>query len=181
MLNPAMSTALVNNIAKVDYKLIEEELKQADEKGYLRKYTQAELLGPKPEKDVDLIKYILDDIRENIGEDEAHHFENDVLVKYSRDKLSLVQRITVNRYFIDLMVRYRAYIDVEGMSFIFNFILQEGDHFTWWNYIHTKIIPWCKDYGVIRFHIDKEAAVKEQLVKDVEKELAKKQHNTVEE
>lgn len=167
-----LSSAVIDNIAKVDDRLIEQVLEP--NKNEYRKYTTQELLGPKPEKDADLVDVVYQEIKKTIGESEAEYFLKDPGITFAKDKFSLVQRVMINRFFIDHLVRYRAYFEVENMSVLFNFISMEGDHITWYQRLYAMIIPWCKDHAVIKFFKDREELVKERTVEIVKEHLANK-------
>lgn len=167
-----LSSVAINQIAKIDSEVVDSVVESINT-GY-RKYTTQELLGPKPPKDVDLVGSLYEEIKKTIGEAEANYFLSDPGVSFARDKFSLVQRVVINRFLIDRLVRYRAYFDVDGMSALFNFISMEGDHLTWYQRLYSTIIPWCKDHAVIKFFIDKEELEKQARLQTIQEHIEAK-------
>lgn len=108
---------------------------------YDKKLSYSELLS-KPENDIDLVDVIKDILLEKSNQHAVDVFLSHPIVMQAHDVHSLTQRVLLNRYFIQTITRARAYIELEGPTFILGSISNIGTHQSWLRTVEHVIIPY---------------------------------------
>lgn len=134
------------------------------------------LLGKREEKDIDLVLIISDFIKGVLGEEANNFFLKDLNIAFVKDKPSITQRIFISRYFRNILVKFRCYVEVENVGSVIANIIDDGNHTTWYNHIKLGVIPFLKRYKVLDFFIEREKIVnkyKSELLKKYQEETSK--------
>lgn len=138
------SVVAVNSITDVNIPNIEEKTR---------------VLGPsdllsKPDKDLDLMALVKDAIVTQVGNEEAEWFSNHNVLKIAKDSHSLTQRVLINRWIIQTILRARFYIDLENPMVIISGLPFNGKHEEWLKYISMIVLPYFKEHDIIKALID---------------------------
>lgn len=108
----------------------------------------------KPQDDVDLTLDVYNAIKLIISEEAAEYFMNDPIIQTTKDTHSIYQKVLINRFFIQLLVRARAYIELENLGMVLNTIEHSGTHVPWLQNLDRLILPYCKSNKVFEFFIE---------------------------
>ena len=115
--------------------------------------------------DIDLTADVYNAIKIIISEEAANSFIKDPIIMVTKDTASIYQRVLINRYFIQFLVRARAYLDLEGLTMIFASISNEGTHMEWLQNLNRVVLPYLKTNKVYEFFKDVENEVNKNLSK----------------
>ena len=143
---------LVNNIHKVakDYK---------EGKTKVEKQLFAPELLVKPKGDINLVMEITRVLLETMGEDVAKYFNMNGGISFVFNKHSLLQRIVISRYFTNLLVRFRSYVEIEGILTTIRYIKVSGTHQEWFNTLVREVLPFILQHRIFDFFIARDAYV----------------------
>lgn len=155
---------LVKNIDKVakDYK---------EGKTKVEKQLFAPELLVKPKGDINLVMEITRVLLETMGEDVAKYFNMNGGISFASDKHSLLQRIVISRYFTNLLVRFRSYVEIEGILTTIRYIKVNGTHQEWFNTLVREVLPFMLQHRIFDFFIARDAYVY-NVIKTKAEELA---------
>ena len=103
---------------------------------------------------VDLTLDVYNAIKLIISEEAAEYFINDPIIQTTKDTHSIYQKVLINRFFIQLLVRARAYIELENLGMVLNTIEHSGTHVPWLQNLDRLILPYCKSNKVFEFFIE---------------------------
>lgn len=143
---------LVKNIHKVakDYK---------EGKTKVEKQLFAPELLVKPKGDINLVMEITRVLLETMGEDVAKYFNMNGGISFVFNKHSLLQRIVISRYFTNLLVRFRSYVEIEGILTTIRYIKVNGTHQEWFNTLVREVLPFMLQHRIFDFFIARDAYV----------------------
>lgn len=143
---------LVKNIDKVakDYK---------EGKTKVEKQLFAPELLVKPKGDINLVMEITRVLLETMGEDVAKYFNMNGGISFVFNKHSLLQRIVISRYFTNLLVRFRSYVEIEGILTTIRYIKVNGTHQEWFNTLVREVLPFMLQHRIFDFFIARDAYV----------------------
>lgn len=143
---------LVDNIHKVakDYK---------EGKTKVEKQLFAPELLVKPEGDINLVMEVTRVLLETMGEDVAKYFNMNGGISFVVNKHSLLQRIVISRYFTNLLVRFRSYVEIEGILTTIRYIKVNGTHQEWFNTLVREVLPFMLQHRIFDFFIARDAYV----------------------
>lgn len=143
---------LVKNIDKVakDYK---------EGKTKVEKQLFAPELLVKPQGDINLVMEVTRVLLETMGEDVAKYFNMNGGISFASDKHSLLQRIVISRYFTNLLVRFRSYVEIEGILTTIRYIKVNGTHQEWFNTLVREVLPFILQHRIFDFFIARDAYV----------------------
>lgn len=155
---------LVKNIDKVakDYK---------EGKTKVEKQLFAPELLVKPKGDINLVMEITRVLLETMGEDVAKYFNMNGGISFVFNKHSLLQRIVISRYFTNLLVRFRSYVEIEGILTTIRYIKVNGTHQEWFNTLVREVLPFMLQHRIFDFFIARDAYVY-NVIKTKAEELA---------
>ena len=119
----------------------------------------------KQEGDLDLTTEIYKAIEIIIGKEEAEYFINDPIIVTTKGTASIYQRVLINRFFIQLLTRARAYMDLEGLTMVFTVLTNEGTHVPWMQDLNRVLFPYLKTNKVFEFFIDVQNIINRNLSK----------------
>ena len=144
--------SLVKNIHKVakDYK---------EGKTKVEKQLFAPELLVKPKGDINLVMEITRVLLETMGEDVAKYFNMNGGISFVFNKHSLLQRIVISRYFTNLLVRFRSYVEIEGILTTIRYIKVNGTHQEWFNTLVREVLPFMLQHRIFDFFIARDAYV----------------------
>jgi hypothetical protein len=108
----------------------------------------------KPEDDVDLTQDVYNAIALIISKEAAEYFINDPIIQTTQGTHSIYQKVLINRFFIQLLVRARAYIELENLGMVLSTIEHSGTHVPWLQNLDRLILPYCKSNKVFEFFIE---------------------------
>ena len=143
---------LVKNIHKVakDYK---------EGKTKVEKQLFAPELLVKPKGDINLVMEVTRVLLETMGEDVAKYFNMNGGISFVFNKHSLLQRIVISRYFTNLLVRFRSYVEIEGILTTIRYIKVNGTHQEWFNTLVREVLPFMLQHRIFDFFIARDAYV----------------------
>lgn len=143
---------LVDNIHKVakDYK---------EGKTKVEKQLFAPELLVKPKGDINLVMEVTRVLLETMGEDVAKYFNMNGGISFVYNKHSLLQRIVISRYFTNLLVRFRSYVEIEGILTTIRYIKVNGTHQEWFNTLIREVLPFMLQHRIFDFFIARDAYV----------------------
>ena len=143
---------LVDNIHKVakDYK---------EGKTKVEKQLFAPELLVKPKGDINLVMEVTRVLLETMGEDVAKYFNMNGGISFVVNKHSLLQRIVISRYFTNLLVRFRSYVEIEGILTTIRYIKVNGTHQEWFNTLVREVLPFMLQHRIFDFFIARDAYV----------------------
>lgn len=143
---------LVDNIHKVakDYK---------EGKTKVEKQLFAPELLVKPKGDINLVMEVTRVLLETMGEDVAKYFNMNGGISFVFNKHSLLQRIVISRYFTNLLVRFRSYVEIEGILTTIRYIKVNGTHQEWFNTLVREVLPFMLQHRIFDFFIARDAYV----------------------
>lgn len=143
---------LVKNIDKVakDYK---------EGKTKVEKQLFAPELLVKPKGDINLVMEVTRVLLETMGEDVAKYFNMNGGISFVFNKHSLLQRIVISRYFTNLLVRFRSYVEIEGILTTIRYIKVNGTHQEWFNTLVREVLPFMLQHRIFDFFIARDAYV----------------------
>lgn len=143
---------LVKNIDKVakDYK---------EGKTKVEKQLFAPELLVKPKGDINLVMEVTRVLLETMGEDVAKYFNMNGGISFVFNKHSLLQRIVISRYFTNLLVRFRSYVEIEGILTTIRYIKVSGTHQEWFNTLVREVLPFMLQHRIFDFFIARDAYV----------------------
>jgi len=113
-------------------------------------------------------------IFKTIGEDAATYFNLDGGISFANGKHSLLQRVVISRYFTNLLVRFRGYVEIEGILTTIRYIKKDGTHQQWFTALVRDVLPFILEKRIFDFFIAKDAYVLEARRQKIE-ELKKQQ------
>lgn len=144
--------SLVKNIDKVakDYK---------EGKTKVEKQLFAPELLVKPKGDINLVMEVTRVLLETMGEDVAKYFNMNGGISFVFNKHSLLQRIVISRYFTNLLVRFRSYVEIEGILTTIRYIKVNGTHQEWFNTLVREVLPFMLQHRIFDFFIARDAYV----------------------
>lgn len=165
----------LNNIDMKNIERVEESIKDiGTDKFKIEKQLLPEELLSKPTDDVDLVKEVTRVIFKTIGEDAATYFNLDGGISFANGKHSLLQRVVISRYFTNLLVRFRGYVEIEGILTTIRYIKKDGTHQQWFTALVRDVLPFILEKRIFDFFIAKDAYVLEARRQKIE-ELKKQQ------
>lgn len=143
---------LVDNIHKVakDYK---------EGKTKVERQLFAPELLVKPKGDINLVMEVTRVLLETMGEDVAKYFNMNGGISFVVNKHSLLQRIVISRYFTNLLVRFRSYVEIEGILTTIRYIKVNGTHQEWFNTLVREVLPFMLQHRIFDFFIARDAYV----------------------
>lgn len=145
------SVVAVNSITDVTIPNIEEKT---------RVLTPNDLLN-KPDKDLDLVKLVEDGIRRQVGDEEAEWFLHHKVLKIAHGVHSITQRVLINRWIIQTILRAKFYNELESPMCIISALPFDGKHEEWLKYVSKIVLPYFKEHDIIKTLIDKEKVSRE--------------------
>lgn len=125
----------------------------------------------KPKGDINLVMEITRVLLETMGEDVAKYFNMNGGISFVFNKHSLLQRIVISRYFTNLLVRFRSYVEIEGILTTIRYIKVNGTHQEWFNTLVREVLPFMLQHRIFDFFIARDAYVY-NAVKTKAEELA---------
>lgn len=165
----------LNNIDMKNIERVEESIKDiGTDKFKIEKQLLPEELLSKPTDDVDLVKEVTRVLVKTIGEDAGTYFNMDGGISFANGKHSLLQRVIISKYFTNLLVRFRGYVEVEGVLTTIRHIKKNGTHQQWFSSLVRDVLPFFLEKRIFDFFIAKDAYVLEARKQKLE-ELKNKQ------
>ena len=119
----------------------------------------------KQEGDLDLTTEIYKAIQIIISKEAADYFINDPIIVTTKGTASIYQRVLINRFFIQLLTRARAYMDLEGLTMVFTVLTNEGTHVPWMQDLNRVLFPYLKTNNVFGFFLDVQKEINNNLSK----------------
>ena len=119
----------------------------------------------KKENDLDLTTEVYKAIEIIISKEAAEYFLNDPIIVTTKDTASIYQRVLINRFFVQLLTRARAYLELEGLTMVFTVLTNQGTHVPWLQDLNRVLFPYLKSYKVFDFFLD--------VQKELDKTLSK--------
>lgn len=113
----------------------------------------------KPKGDINLVMEITRVLLETMGEDVAKYFNMNGGISFVFNKHSLLQRIVISRYFTNLLVRFRSYVEIEGILTTIRYIKVNGTHQEWFNTLVREVLPFMLQHRIFDFFIARDAYV----------------------
>lgn len=148
----------LNNIDMKNIERVEESIKDiGTDKFKIEKQLLPEELLSKPTDDVDLVKEVTRVLVKTIGEDAGTYFNMDGGISFANGKHSLLQRVIISRYFTNLLVRFRGYVEVEGVLTTIRHIKKNGTHQQWFSSLVRDVLPFFLEKRIFDFFIAKDA------------------------
>lgn len=117
-------------------------------------------------EDINLVEEMYKKIESMIGAEEAEFFKRNKNIADAYKEPSLVQRVTISRWLVNALLKYRCYIEVKEMANIIHKIPKKGTHKDWMKSIVSYVLPYIKEHAVIRFAIEQQAVI-QQAYRDV--------------
>lgn len=99
--------------------------------------------------DLDLVTITSYLIRDTLGQQYADIFLNDIDINSVKNRLPMVQRVIINKYFILLLLRFKGITNTSIVKPMF-LITNEGTHQDWFTLVSTYIVPFIKEYSVMK-------------------------------
>ena len=119
----------------------------------------------KQEGDLDLTTEIYKAIEIIISKEAADYFINDPIIVTTKGTASIYQRVLINRFFIQLLTRARAYMELEGLTMVFTILTNEGTHVPWMQDLNRVLFPYLKTNNVFGFFLDVQKELNNNLSK----------------
>lgn len=123
----------------------EEKKKQEDKKVHVPDEQFKQKAG---HKDPNLVELMASYIEMGVGESEAAMFKSTPSIVGVMDNLPTVQRITINRFFTNILMRFRSKKEVD-VNNIIPYLIQDGDIKDWFTLINEFVLPFFKEHNVI--------------------------------
>lgn len=154
-------------ISNIDIDKIDSLVKDLDNIEKYRKEgktkVEKQLLAPellvKPKGDTNLVMEVTRVLLETMGEDVAKYFNMNGGISFVFNKHSLLQRIVISRYFTNLLVRFRSYVEIEGILTTIRYIKVNGTHQEWFNTLVREVLPFMLQHRIFDFFIARDAYV----------------------
>lgn len=106
-----------------------------------------EFKQPRKSDDMDMVFLVGKHIQDFIGTKEADMFYNDPMIKTIVTLGTNAQRVIINRYFTNLLLRFRAKKDVQ-VNDILLMLIPDGYIEDWFKIFNKIIIPFLKSNNV---------------------------------
>lgn len=119
----------------------------------------------KKEDDLDLTTEIYKAIQIIISKEAADYFINDPIIVTTKGTASIYQRVLINRFFVQLLTRARAYMDLEGLTMVFTVLSNQGTHIPWMQDLNRVVLPYLKTNNVFGFFLDVQKEINNNLSK----------------
>lgn len=102
---------------------------------------------PRQPTDIDLVFITSKTLHDNVSENAAKIFLSDYMIKSVVDLNPLSQRIIINRYFYDLLLKYRACADVKVILPL-TMLVEDGTHNDWLRLFKDVVCVFIKNNKV---------------------------------
>lgn len=107
-----------------------------------------EYFTPRNVTDLDLVSIVSYLLRDELGQEYADIFLNDIDIVSVKNKLPGIQRVIINKYFILLLLRFKGITNTSIVKPMF-LLTNDGTHQDWFTLISAYIVPYLKGYGVM--------------------------------
>lgn len=155
----AISNIDIDNIDNLVKDLDNIEKYRKEGKTKVEKQLFAPELLVKPKGDINLVMEVTRVLLETMGEDIAKYFNMNGGISFVFNKHSLLQRIVISRYFTNLLVRFRSYVEIEGILTTIRYIKVNGTHQEWFNTLVREVLPFMLQHRIFDFFIARDAYV----------------------
>lgn len=149
----------------VSTSMVDVDLDQIQAQAQEPKRLTSEDFFNKQEGDLDLTNEVYKAIENIINKEAAEYFINDPIIVTTKGTASIYQRVLINRFFVQLLTRAKAYLDLEGITMVFTVLTNNGTHLPWLQEVTTVVIPYLQTNNVFGFFID--------VQKELDKNLSK--------
>ena len=105
------------------------------------------LIHPKPADEICMVFMVDKYLTEYLGAQAAEHFRNDPVYKSASGKLLDVQRLMINRYFTNVLLRYRSKKDI-NINTVITSLINDGTFMDWVTLFRSDVLPFIKQYDV---------------------------------
>ena len=104
-------------------------------------------------ENIDLVYIVSQNLKDSIGENVANIFLNDEIVDSAKGKSTTFQRVMLNRYFYNLLLTYRAYVNnpVHNATYM---LVNDGETEDWIKLFNIFVLPFIKDNYVFKVVYD---------------------------
>ena len=99
--------------------------------------------------DFDMVFLVGKHLQEYLGVYEADLFYSDPMIKSVVGAGSQIQRININRYFTNLLLRYRTKVDIQVNNTLL-MLIPDGYVEDWFKLFNKAVIPFLKNNNVYR-------------------------------
>lgn len=117
-------------------------MSKIDEKAF-SKYVK-----PKEFEELDLVFLTGEHIKANISESAGNRFLSDPAIKDVSKLNSTAQRVIINRYFTNLLLKFRANNDV-NITEILVLLVNDGYDTDWFKLFNLIIAPFFKEHNIL--------------------------------
>lgn len=163
------------DIGKIDMKEIVEKYDELDNyvKGSgpktILELTDKDLLN-KPEEDVDFVEVVANIISKVVNPDVALWFRSRPAIVVANDKHSLYQRVIINRFFTNLLVRFNGFVNINTLPTM-RFLIKDGTHQKWTQFFVREVLPFFVEYRVFEFFLVRDGVIYQSRLKAAEEAI----------
>lgn len=168
----SMAALKATDIGNLDVKDIVEKYDELDK--YVKgehtptvKTLTADELANKPEDDVDFIEVVANIISKVLNPDIALWFRSRPAIIVANGRHSLYQRVIVNRFFTNLLVRFNGFVECNTLPVIGN-LVKDGTHQKWTKLFIKEVLPFLVEYRVFEFFLARDAYIYHNRLKVAE-------------
>jgi hypothetical protein len=105
------------------------------------------LIQPKPADEECMVSMVDKYLTEYIGQEAVEHFRNDPVYKSATGKTLDVQRLMINRYFTNVLLRYRSKKN-NNINIVITSLINDGTFMDWITLFRSDVIPFIKEHNV---------------------------------
>ena len=115
------------------------------------------------DNDIDLVAHVAKIIETRVSTEAKDYFLKNPIVALCANTHSLVQRVNLNRFFIQILLRARSYLELENVEMVFSAIDMSGKHDKWIEKIEEVVVPYLAANKVFELFLEAEKEAKASL------------------